>query len=100
MDISGEPSIRSRVHDGHNPRIEDLHQILDKINKMLWDCREDFSSMHPRRPVEVAKVSAGEGPSPQQPECADIEYAEEVLNPNIGVLWGLELGTSLFYEED
>ena len=42
--------------------------------------------MHPRRPVEVAKVSAGEGPSPQQPECADIEYAEEVLNPNIGVL--------------
>ena len=90
MDIYEEPSIRSRVYDVHNPRIEEFHQVLAKINKILHDCREDFFSMHPRRPVEVAKVLGAETPSA---EIEEVEFADEVLNP-------IELGTSLFYEED
>ena len=55
MEIS-EPSIISLdTYDPQNRRRNEcpsLHEILLIINKMLTECREDFFSLYPKRPVD------------------------------------------------
>ena len=53
-----ERTIRHVVSDTRNPRIDDfstLDQILDILNNVLAERREEFFSDHPKRPNDVCE---------------------------------------------
>ena len=94
-----ERTRRHVVSDTRNPRIDDfstLDQILDILNNVLAERREEFFSDHPKRPKDVCEdLSSCSLPEPSGSSVQDEieEFAEDVTNP-------VELGTSLFYQED
>ena len=100
---SSEPSIISLdTYDRQNRRSDEcpsLQEIILIINKMLSECREDFFSLYPKRPVDDSEVARKTSCEVQGIEVgttdldSDLEYADTVIDP-------IELGTSLFYEED
>ena len=61
--------------------IPSLVQMLHVINEKLTDCRENFLTLYPKRPVTCPEFSCADATSEAtEDEFYGIEYADDITN--------------------